>query len=144
MDRRRNDLQPGGASMLHAVILSALCVIVVLAATACTSTQSNLPIQYATMKLIERDAVTPAEVQERVERVRGLVAGGGTLTDLGERVRDAIGYTKLAPSDRLLTDAILGDVAHRVDIGFDAPLGDAQRDAILEALDSIDRVAALY
>lgn len=144
MDRRRNERDEFGASMLHAVILSVLAVIVVLAATACTSTQSNLPIQYATMKLIERDAVTPAEVQERVERVRGLVVGGGTLTDLGERVRNAIGYTKLAPSDRLLIDAILGDVAHRVDIGFDVPLGDAQRDAILEALDSIDRVAALY
>lgn len=104
----------------------------------------QLPVQYATMKLIERGAVTPGEVQTRVNRVRHLVDDGLTLTDLGERVRGVVGYTKLEPSDRLLVDAILGDVAHRLDIGFGVPIDDQQREAIHEALDWIEQAAALY
>lgn len=104
----------------------------------------QLPIQYATMKLIERGAVTAEDVQTRVNRVRHLVDDGLTLTELGERVRGVVGYTKLEPSDRLLVDAILGDVAHRLDIGFGAPLDDQHREAIHEALDWIEQAAALY
>lgn len=104
----------------------------------------QLPVQYATMKLIERGTVTPAEVQERVDRVRGLVVDGITLSELGHRVRGAVGYTKLDPSDRLLVDAILGDVAHRLDIGFGVPIDDAHKDAILESLDWIEQAAGHY
>ena len=104
----------------------------------------QLPVQYATMKLIERGTVTPEEVQERVSRVRGLVVDGITLSELGQRVRGAIGYTKLDPSDRLLVDAILGDIAHRLDVGFESPIDDAHKDAILEALDWIDQAAGYY
>jgi len=145
MSRRLTDQYNGGASMTHAVILSVLCVILVMVATACTpTTQTRLPIQYATMKLIERDTVTPQEVRAKVNWVRLMVDDGLTLPDLGQRVRDVMEYSKLPPSDRLLIDAILGDVAHRLDIGFDIPIGDDQKIAILEALDWIEQAAALY
>lgn len=130
-------------------ILMATCLVVAIGAilmvTACTpTTQTRLPIQYATMKLIERDTVTPEEVQTRVNWVRLLVEDGLTLPQLGDRVRNVLGYAQLPPSDRLLVDAILGDVAHRLDIGFDIPIGDDQKIAILEALDWIEQAAALY
>lgn len=130
-------------------ILMAACLVVAIGAilmvTACTpTTQTRLPIQYATMKLIERDTVTPEEVQTRVNWVRLLVEDGLTLPQLGDRVRNVLGYAQLPPSDRLLVDAILGDVAHRLDIGFDIPIGDDQKIAILEALDWIEQAAALY
>ena len=130
-------------------ILMAACLVVAIGAilmvTACTpTTQTRLPIQYATMKLIERDTVTPQEVRTKVNWVRLMVDDGLTLPDLGQRVRDVLEYSKLPPSDRLLIDAILGDVAHRLDIGFDIPIGDDQKIAILEALDWIEQAAALY
>lgn len=107
-------------------------------------TVTPLTTQYATMKLIERGHVSAEEVTEGTAKVRTLVTGEGTLEALGSRVREVVGYSQMLPSDRLLVDAILGDIAHRLDIGFDSPITEAQREAILESLDSIDRVASLY
>ena len=142
MDRRRNDLQPGGASMLHAVILSVLAIIVVLAATACTVT--TIAPTWVTMKLIEKEAVTAEEVVDQVDRVRTLLDTGITLAELGTEVRERIGYQHMMPSDRLLVDALLADVADRININVALPLSDEHITAIHRVLDQISRYAVMY
>lgn len=110
----------------------------------CGSAPPQLPTQYATLKLIERGAVTPAEVIERVERVRGLITEGAALVELGGQVREAIGYTSLAPSDRLLVDAILGDVSTRLSVPVDVPLSPEAIATLTQTLDWIEQAARLY
>lgn len=139
MKRRITDINTSAYLAVKTTLLAVAIVIL----WGCVS-PPQLPIQYATMNLIERGAVTAEDVQARVNRVRHLVDDGLTLTELGERVRGVVGYTKLEPSDRLLVDAILGDVAHGLDIGFGVPIDDQQREAIHEALDWIEQAAAYY
>lgn len=142
MDRRSEDRNPAGDTMLHAVILSVLAIIVVLVATACTVT--TIAPTWVTMKLIEKEAVTAEEVVDHVARVRTLLDTGVTLAELGTEVRDRIGYQHMPPSDRLLVDALLADVADRIDISVAIPLGDEHIAAIHRVLDQISRYAVMH
>lgn len=142
MKRRITDINPLSVMGFRALLLS-LCALLMIAMHGCV-TAPQLPVQYATMKLIENGTADSDEVILQVERVRELITEGVTLADLGSRVRDVINYSRLPPSDRLLIDAILGDISHRLDIGFSVPISESHKDAILEALDWIDQAAALY
>src|SRR5690554_7547855 len=69
-----------------------------LSLAACAS-NPQLPVQYATLKLLEGEHVTQEAVLDRVERVRALLEGASVGADA---IYDAIGWDSLAPSDRLL------------------------------------------
>lgn len=109
----------------------------------CTPT-SSLPAQYATIKLIERGTATSSQVLERTNRVRTLLDGSITLSYLGSRVRDEVGYSLLMPSDRLIIDAVLGDVAQVLAVRQDVPLSTETKISIIKILSDIDRAAVMY
>lgn len=142
MNRRLADRHPSDATLLRAAILSALCVIVVLAVTACTVT--SIAPTWVTMKLIENEAVTADEVVYHAERMRTLLDPGITLAELGTEVREQLGYQSMLPSDRLLVDALLADVVAQIDIDVSLPMGDAHIAAIHRVLDRISRYAGMY
>src|SRR5690554_7313573 len=64
-----------------------------LSLAACAS-NPQLPVQYATLKLLEGEHVTQEAVLDRVERVRALLEGASVGTDA---IYDAIGWDSLAP-----------------------------------------------
>lgn len=136
----RSGITPGGAcSVVFGAILAA---VLLLAVTACTVT--TIAPTWVTVKLIENETVTPEEVTGHVDRLRTLLDTGITLAELGTEVRDRIGYQHMMPSDRLLVDALLADVADRIDISVALPLGDEHIAAIHRVLDQISRYAAMY
>lgn len=136
----RSGITPGGAcSVVFGAILAA---VLLLAVTACTVT--TIAPTWVTMKLIEKEAVTADEVVDHVARVRTLLDTGVTLAELGTEVRERIGYQHMMPSDRLLVDALLADVAERIDISVALPLGDEHIAAIHRVLDQISLYAGMH
>lgn len=136
----RSGITPGGAcSVVFGAILAAVLLLV---ATACTVT--TIAPTWVTMKLIEKEAVTADEVVDHVARVRTLLDTGITLAELGTEVRERIGYQHMMPSDRLLVDALLADVAERIDISVALPLGDDHIAAIHRVLDQISLYAGMH
>jgi|SRR5690554_1439134 len=105
-----------------------------LSLAACAS-NPQLPVQYATLKLLEGEHVTQEAVLDRVERVRALLEGASVGTDA---IYDAIGWDSLAPSDRLLVSAILADIDD-VEVG-----GRIDSERARQVLDWIEQAAWMY
>ena len=105
----------------------------------------QLPLQYATLKLIERDAVTADAVIDRTERLQALIDADAelTLVDLQSRAREIVGYDSLPPSDRLLIDALMGDVSYDLGVDVESSLSDEQRRNIAQRLEWIAQAAAM-
>lgn len=116
----------------------------VLSLTAC-ATSPQLPLQYATLKLIERDTVTADAVIDRTERLQALLDADAelTLVDLQSRAREIVGYEALPASDRLLVDALIGDVSYDLGVEIEASLSDEHRRAIQKRLEWIAQAAAM-
>lgn len=110
-----------------------------------SSPELGLGYKYATLKLIENETVTPSAVIERVERVGSLLENHQDMV-FGyflDQVKLEVGYAQLAPSDRLLVDAILGDAQLDLNVLHDSLLTDAHRLAINQRLGWIRDAAAM-
>ena len=127
---------------VYTVMLCLLTAMLVL--TACV-VSPQLPYQYATLKLIERDAVTADAVIDRVERVRTLLDNDHELSviDLEAQIKSIVGYSALPASDRLLVDALMGDLSHDLGIDVDTPLTDEHRHHLRQRLEWIAQAAAM-
>jgi hypothetical protein len=129
---------------LATALLPALALILTAILSGCaTPGAPQLPVQFATLKLIENNNVSATEVIQRVALVRTVLDDTQTLAlgELGNHVRHLVGYHTLSPADRLLVDALLGDVHHRLAIGLDVPLSAQHRALILTVLDWIEQAA---
>ncbi len=126
----------------HTVLLTILLSVLVLSACAASP---QLPYQYATLKLIERDTVTADSVMDRVERVQALLNSEHELSviDIEAQIKHIVGYSALPASDRLLIDALMGDLSHDLGIGIDTPLTDEHRAHVRQRLEWIAQAAAM-
>lgn len=126
----------------HTLMLCLLTAVLVLSACVVSP---QLPYQYATLKLIERDTVTAEAVMDRVERVQALLDNEHELTviDLDQQVKQIVGYSALPASDRLLIDALIGDLSHDLGISIDSPLTDEHRERLRQRLEWIAQAAAM-
>lgn len=109
-----------------------------LALTGCaTIDSSQLATQYTTLKLLESERVTQDQVTEAIARVRPLLEYG-VAVDLAE-LQTAIDWQALAPSDRLLVSALVGDL----ELEVNRRLSEDTQAALLLRLDWIEQAAAL-
>lgn len=128
------------------LVLAILPLLAMTFMAACATTpEVRLGYQYATLKLIENETVTADVVIDRVDRVSALLEADqhilfGYFID---RVKLEVGYAQLAPSDRLLVDAILGDAQLDLNVFHDSLLTDAHRLAINQRLGWIRDAAAM-
>jgi len=115
-----------------------IAIVAAMFITAC-ATNPQLPTQYATLKLIESERVSADDVIERVERVRVLIDMNVAISM--SEIESAIDWQSLAPSDRLLVAALIGDL----DAEFQSPepFSEEVREAILERLEWIAQAAAM-
>ena len=122
-----------------------LTIVAITAALAGCAAGPQLPLQYATLKLIERDAVTADAVIDRTERLQALIDADAelTLVDLQSRAREIVGYDTLPASDRLLIDALMGDVSYDLGVDVESPLSDEHRRAIQKRLEWIAQAAVM-
>lgn len=121
-----------------------LATLIALALTACASSP-QLPYQFATLKLIESERVTADQVIERAERINALIDNDHqvSVVDLETQIKDIVGYSALPASDRLLIDALMGDLSYDLGVDVDSPLGDEHRDQLRQRLEWIAQAAAM-
>lgn len=125
--------------MKYAVILSAALFV-----SGCVA-QPQLPLQYATLRLIEKGEVQPETVIQKTDRIRDLMSTDGlTLSMMDQQVRDMLGYSDMLPSRRLIIDAMINDVTYGIGVDIDSPLSDANKLWIAERLNWIQAAAAMY
>ena len=122
-----------------------ITIIAITAALAGCAAGHQLPLQYGTLKLIERDAVTAEAVIDRTERLQALIDADADLTLVGlqTRAREIVGYDSLPASDRLLIDALMGDVSYDLGVDVESPLSNEHRLAITQRLEWIAQAAAM-
>lgn len=103
---------------------------------------TKLPVQYATLKVIEdSDSITGQDVVERVEELRTLVEDNATISidRLVAEVRGPIDFDALAPSDRLLVEALISQIEYAArDIDL---VGEARQVKLLTLLDWVEQAA---
>lgn len=104
---------------------------------------TQLTYQYGTMKLIESESVTAADVIDRTASVRAALDGTGEITsgDLYALVKDEVGYDDLAPSDKLLVDTLVGDMLNQYELGADDMIDAELMDEVIRRLDWIEQSA---
>jgi len=73
---------------------------------AASSMAANVGVQILVSKVIERSSDQQATAQKIVAAI-DQVNESGNLHGVGERIRDAIGYSKLPVSEQLAVDALL-------------------------------------
>lgn len=125
--------------------ISAAAIAATIALSGCATLEQSpqtakLPVQYATMKVIESDDVTRADVMSQVERAREVLSATQevSITDL----TGGIDLSGLDAADRLLVSALLSQIeyaANEVDV-----IGDERRVRIETLLDWIEDAAAMY
>lgn len=121
-----------------------LAIVVMLALSACAASP-QLPHQYATLKLIESDRVTADAVIDRVDRVEALLDSEQDISilDLEAQIKHIVGYSALPASDRLLVDALMGDLSFDLGVDIDTPLTDEHRAHLRQRLEWIAQAAAM-
>lgn len=129
------------------VLVLLLCVLVL---TSCNTVErlgdrrAMLPVQYATLKLIEGSDITAEGVAAHVERVRTVISDNPSvsLSMLAQDARQAALIAGLDPADQLLLNYLLGLVEVSLeDLNL---LDEAQRLNALTVLDWVEQAALLY
>lgn len=107
----------------------------------------RVPVQFATMKVIEdSQTITARSVLAHTNRVRGIITTEDqiNITTLVDNTIDLIGLENLDASDRLLLTILFNNIEQAVaDVRPDIPL-EQQRLRLLTLLDWIDDAARLY
>lgn len=131
-----------------------LCLMLLMTGCAAVDLQESsarVPVQYATLKVIEdSDSIAARDVLQHTERVRQVivshVAETNTeinVTRLVEETISRIGLDSLDASDRLLLMILFNNIEQAViDVRPDMPLGE-QKIRLLTLLDWIDQAARL-
>lgn len=112
----------------------------------------QLPYQYATLKLIESERVSAEAVVDRTSQIRALLTESHGLTswEITEGVHRIVGYGDLAPSDRLLVNALLTDALDSLpdDVSVEPSshvvLGEDSYALLLERLEWIEQSAGMF
>ena len=88
--------------------------------------QNQLALQYATLKVLERDDVSKERVLELVGKAKTYVNDGDsiTVTALVSEARKKLYASSLSPADQMLIEAILARAQERIE----ARLGDGVLD----------------
>lgn len=147
MNNTRRFTDPAPRSLIIRCLLLTLLAVLMVYLAGCTSGRSpQLPLQYATLQIIERGIATPDQVITHAAQLQMITAAEGsvTLSALAHQARDAVGYRHLEPSNRLLMDALLGDVGHLIAARYDEPLEDYHRELIDEVLNWIIGAARMH
>lgn len=116
------------------------------AALESVSSGSRVPVQYATLKVIEDSStITGRDVLMHTQRVRQLVSGNAelNLSSLLESTVERINLDSFDASDRLLLMILLNNIEQALsDVHPDMP-PDQQRIRLFTLLDWIDQAARL-
>lgn len=104
----------------------------------------QLPLQFATLRLIERGSVEAQDVIDKSQEIHQLIllSESVTLFSLDAKVRELVGYDNLEASSKLIVDVMVSDVTYGIDM--DVPITEAHRDLILERVQWIKSAAAMY
>jgi len=130
-------------------ILLALLIVFVFAGcqTLSNVSSNDLVVQYATMKVIEEsDEITSADVRETVEKARSVLEADVTVAidDFKAQVAEQIGWSELAPSDKLLITAIVDEVQVSLEKQYEVDvLSDEVVIEIERFLDLVEQAAIL-
>ena len=130
-------------------ILLALLIVFVFAGcqTLSNVSSNDLVVQYATMKVIEEsDEITSADVRETVEKARSVLEADVTVAidDFKAQVAEQIGWSELAPSDKLLITAIVDEVQVSLEKQYEVDvLSDEVVIRIEQFLDMVEQAAIL-
>jgi hypothetical protein len=107
---------------------------------------ARVPVQYATLKVIEdSDSIAARDVLQHTERVRQVVVNDAeiNISQLVDNTIDLIGIDSFEASDRLLLMILFNNIQQAViDVRPDMPLQE-QRVRLLTLLDWIDQAARL-
>lgn len=107
---------------------------------------ARVPVQYATLKVIEdSDSIAARDVLQHTERVRRVVVNDAEInvTKLVDNTIELIGIDSFEASDRLLLLILFNNIQQAViDVRPDMPLGE-QKIRLLTLLDWIDQAARL-
>lgn len=128
-----------------AIFVATFALVAALPGCATVSDASTkLPVQYATLKLIEQsDQIGPSDVISHVRRVRALTAQDTELStaDLVTQVLAGIDTDALEVSDRLLLMALVGYVADS--LGEVNLISSDHKLSLLTLLDWVEQAARL-
>ena len=106
--------------------------------------QNQLAVQYATMKVLERDDVDAGRVIELTTKAKAYVEEGASVTvsALVDAARERLSESSLSPADQILIEAILARAQERIEakIGGGLLTGE-QRLQLLTVLDWIEDAA---
>lgn len=131
------------------LLIAALTVILIAGCTTFQNVGSNdLLVQYSTLKLIEQsDDVTSQGVIDAVEKARGVLDATEvevSFAKLKERVAQEIEFSEMAPSDRLLIQAVVNEVeADYVKTYQTDVLSEEVKVTISQFLDLVEQAARL-
>lgn len=111
------------------------------------ASSNELLVTYATMKVIEEsDEITSADVRETVEKARSVLEADVTVSidDFKAEVAEQIGWSELAPSDKLLIAAIVDEVQVSLEKQYEVDvLSDEVVIRIEQFLDMVEQAAIL-
>ena len=132
---------------LAATLLLALSLTGCAAMSGSGGAQAELPVKYATAKVIENSSdITAESVLERVESARSMVERDElvSIDALAADVRSSIDFESMAPSDAVLVEALLSRIEARLD-DYDQNIPPDERNVrLLTLLDWVESVATLY
>lgn len=126
-----------------------VCLMMLMTGCAAVDLQESsarVPVQYATLKVIEdSDSIAARDVLQHTERVRQVVVNDAeiNISQLVDNTIDLIGIDSFEASDRLLLMILFNNIQQAViDVRPDMPLQE-QRVRLLTLLDWIDQAARL-
>lgn len=126
-----------------------VCLMLLMTGCAAVDLQESsarVPVQYATLKVIEdSDSIAARDVLQHTERVRQVVVNDAEINviQLVDNTIDLIDIDSFEASDRLLLLILFNNIQQAViDVRPDMPLGE-QKIRLLTLLDWIDQAARL-
>ena len=130
-------------------ILLALLIVFVFAGcqTLSNVSSNDLVVQYATMKVIEEsDEISSNDVQDTVAKARAVLNAETTVSidKFKAELAEQIGWSELAPSDKLLITAIVDEVQVSIEKQYEVDvLSDEVVIEIERFLDLVEQAAIL-
>lgn len=106
--------------------------------------ENQLAVQYATMKVLERDDVSSERVIELVTKAKAYVSDGSSITvaALVDEARSKLAGSSLSPADQILIEAILARAQERIEAKLGSGiLNDEQRVQLMTVLTWIEDAA---
>lgn len=117
----------------------AIAVASALSVGCATVSESHLPAQWVTLRILEEERVAPDEALFWIERLRGALSEDEGRPSLIE-LRYILDWDGMRPSTRLLVSSLVTDM----DLDVDSPLSDDARAALTARLDAIEQAVLLY